>query len=461
MPQPWQPGDPIPPPPDSDSASAGGPQVWSRDSAIPPPPDEKAGIIAGAQNPPKQGLVSSYWAQVNPLEQARGIREMTTPRSSDDVVGIAGLGPLRTAYEAGSNQVKSGAEDLQAGNTTRGIRKIVTGIVPFVGPSLNRAGEQVEQGDYLGALGTTLGVGTNLFGPQLLKASGIGAGIRSGIQNAANRVYRIGAPGMTPELAQFGTTRGFPFTDEAVSDTGIVSRVKNQAGQAIGGPIRSAPQNRTISPGPVVQGLQDLKTKYLKSEAPAIDLEQQKFLDELRSSPNSAVPNMTPEEALDLKVKYQNRVERERATAFNRGLTENSPEIASARVIPSELGDQLVAQFPEIAGPNKVYGLSSEIKPLIAHIADLASRRNLLPSLTTIGSGVAAGFATGQPMVGTGAGIAAELMRNPAIRSRIAITLSRAARVPFPEAIARVDGYLNAAVRASGSDENPATPIAP
>lgn len=426
---------------------------------------DRPGIVASAQPPPQRGAISrlsgSFWEQANPKGIVQTAADFV-PREPADLLVAR---PIRQAYEAGRDLVLSGAEDLGAGNTATGIRKMVTGLIPLAGPSLNRAGEQIQQGDYAGAIGTTLGIAANLFGPGVLAKSGAAARaggiVRRGIQNTANRIYRIGAPGMTEELAQFGTTRGIPQTESAYAPGGPGDVLLQESGQAIGGPIRSAPQNRTVSPGPVITGLEDLKGKYLKSEAPAIDLEKQKFLDELRSQPGAAVPNMTPEEALDLKVKYQNRVRRERSTAYSRGLTENSPEIASARTVPSELGDQLVAQFPEITEPNRIYGLTSELEPVITHVADLAKRKNVLPTIGTIGAGAAAGLVTGQAAVGTAAGIAAELMRNPSARSYLAIALSKAARVPVPTAAARIGGYLNALAQSSDSGEYPSVPAGP
>ena len=407
-------------------------------------PDTRAGIVAGNKPGIVGNTIGNWWDQANPMGIAKSMADFV-PREPKDLMVAR---PFRNMAEAAGRLISSGVERLGAGEIGQGIRGIASGLVPGIGPSLDKAGAQAYQGDYSGALGTTLGIATNLFGPKILNESGAGAGIRSGLQSTANRIYRIGAPGMTPELAEFGTKRGVPFTGSGIQKIG---GILDESGQAIGGPIRSAPQTRTISPGPVVTGLDDLKQKYLKSEAPPIEVEKQRFLDEIRTQPGAAVPNMTPEEAFDLKVKYQNRASREKATAYDRGFTENSPEIASVQTVPSRLGEQLVAQFPEIKSQNAIYGLASELQPVVEHIVDLASRKNILPTLTTLGGSAVAGMATGQTTAGLAAGVAMELMRNPAARSRIAIALSKASGVPLPEAMARVAGYLNAAA-AGGED---------
>ncbi len=416
-----------------------------------PKASQQTGIAASAQ--PQQGgiahAVGQWWDQVNPMGTIKSA--MDSFQSPADLF-------KSPVYEAGKNLVMSGAEDLGAGNTSRGIRKMISGVIPVIGPSLNKAGEQAEKGDYSGAIGTTLGIATNMGAGEMAKwaNSAVGPGIRSGLQSGANRIYRIGAPGMTPELAEFGTTQGIPYTQAGSEKLG---GIREAAGQGIGGPVRAAPQTRTQSPGPVATGLEDLKGEFLKRHAPIIEAEKQKFLDEIRTGPpGSAVPNMTPEQAFDLKVKYQDLANRESSTAYSRGVAQSGPELASIKMVPSRLGEGLVAQFPEIKGENITYGLSSELKPIVDHVVELQARKNPLPTALTITSGGIAGTMTGQPVAGLGAAVALEVMRNPAARSRIAIALSKASRVPLPEATARVIGYLNAAAAGAedrGSQEQP------
>ena len=85
-------------------------------------------------------------------------------------------------------------------NKVRGMAYGLYSAIPFVGPQLAKAGEQLERGDIAGAMGTTGGIGTMTAGPKIPEMAG---NVRGGIAAAMSKARApLGETMMTPR----GTT---------------------------------------------------------------------------------------------------------------------------------------------------------------------------------------------------------------------------------------------------------------
>ncbi len=388
---------------------------------------------------PLSRFASNAWEKSPPMGivgMAKGILHPVDTFNAD-------LAARRQIGQEATNEAKQGG--ILGGAT--GIVKRIESLAPFIGPALHSLGHQFETGDIAGGIGSALGLASSAFAPEAMGSAPV-RGIRSGMQSAADRIYRVGTSPMSPEVARFGTTQGIPLDAAGLKQAGIL---QDQIGQRIGGPIRAAEQTPSISPGPVVSGLQKLKENYIPQEQPPVDAAQQSFLDQLRSQPGGAVRNMTPAEAFDTKVRYSKAAIRGNKNVFEAAQL-GPAGVASRAEISGRLSDQLVSQFPEIAESNAQYGLVSDLMPEIDRMVDQAARRNPIRNLATM-SGAVTGIATGHPMTGLFTSAAMEIAANPALRSRFAIMLSKAARVPLPEASARITGYLNAIGQGAGAAE--------
>ena len=95
--------------------------------------------------------------------------------------------------------------------------------------------------------------------------------------------------------------------------------------------------------------------------------------------------------------------------------------------------EELAAQFPEIADLNakesKLLGLDEALEDAV--------NRTRNHNLISLG---------GKVLVSKNIGLAAmhEVLGIPAVQFRIAIGISRASKIPFPEALARVGAYVSA-----------------
>src|SRR5262249_26261230 len=121
----------------------------------------------------------------------------------------------------------------------------------------------------------------------------------------------------------------------------------------------------------------------------------------------SAVRNMSPNEAFDLKVAHQNKARQMKVGAYQAG-ADNGAGVSAHQTIAGSLGDQLVDQFPEAAGLNARYSRLAKAEAPLDSAANRAANANPF-SLASILS-TAAGVMTGRPLTGAAAGIAVKVL---------------------------------------------------
>ncbi len=429
-----------------------------------PKPSQQSGIAA----PQQRGIghtVGQWWDQVNPMGMVKTASDFVSREPQDLMISR----PARDVYNAGKDLVVSGAEDLGAGNTGRGIRKIISGFIPVIGPSLNKAGQQAEDGDYSGALGTTAGIATNLAMGKIgdLLNVGVGPGIRSGMQGIARSQYRKALkPPPTYDVGevQKAVTGGLQG-EIPVSSEGIAKRTDLQAAGRgkIDTLVDSTGAQQNIPPP--IGYLPELEQSYklggrrsTTNPGPAIaDVRQvgQGIVDQLAVPPSPpgaqgppGIRNMTAREAQNLK------------TGLNAELADSYGELSTAtktakKAVVRHAKDSLNTAFPELEGLNAEQGGLIALDPLLERRVNGELNRDPMGLIPSVTAGVVHAATSSVPAA-MSAGFLKRVIDTPLIRSKLAIALNRASKgaVSLPAAKLRVAGYIDALGNEDSGQDN-------
>jgi hypothetical protein len=430
----------------SGAASAGysKPEIIDHLSSTSPPTAPTA--PTATQSSPFTRFTKSLVNQLNPIEGIKGLAQLTAH-------------PIDT-YQADA-AARSGiwndaTKRIRGGDIPGGIAKGVEAFMPFLGPSLSQAGDQFQSGDVAGGAGSSVGMGLAMAGPSKLGDIPLpGRGI---LQSGARGLYQGALKPSAKSIVQRGRIVDTGLIEGLPADPqGITNRTAGLAdsGQQISQITKGAPQTQSMSPGIVVSELAKLKQPRLGVDVAAIDAVENEFLDRLRNGPNQAVRNMTPGEAQGMKTEAQQAATRLKKAAYEPGGQPNAGKVEGYQTVANTLGDQLVGQFPELAAPYARYAALKEIGPSLEAAVKRSGNRNPFGALSVL-SGVTAGTLTGNVPHGILAGAMVEALSNPAIRSRLAIAMSRASKgsLTIPAAAARVVGYSNALGQAVGPESS-------
>lgn len=176
-----------------------------------------------------QGL----WSKVNPSSAVQGAAQLAAH-------------PLATyTTDAGQRQaiLDNAEKDFKSGDYASGVARALYGIIPFLGPQMEQAGEHIQQGQVARGIGesTGLGLGVSAPGAFNLARSGIGAG--------AGAVGEMLPEGLRGSVATALTTpegKLSPFVNMAskVAGTGL----GYLGGHLVGEPIAGALIGREMAP---------------------------------------------------------------------------------------------------------------------------------------------------------------------------------------------------------------------
>jgi hypothetical protein len=433
-----------------------------------PPGYSASDVVGGPEAGPVRRLASSYAAQVNPMPLVRAAADVTNrPIENLKEVGSQfATHPIDTVVDAvfpgGRDLWEKAKKDFESGNHSQGAVHAIQALIPFVGGTLGKAGDQLKQGDVAGGAGTTLGLATNLVAPELLRSLpeiNIGKAVRPAaewLNQTAIKPGGKGTPAVKRALSNISLDEGLPANQAGLDARETLS---DQVGGELGSLYKSGPQKRSMSPGPVTKALNNLASEVGQAshaDAATVQGVRDEFLDNLRTQPGGAVRNLTPAEAFDLKVAHQQKATQMKKGAYEGG-ADNSAAVSAHQEIASALGDQLVGQFPEATRLNKRYSNLQKVERPLETAANRSTNTRILDS-TGIASTVL-GFATGHGgagLAGSAATLVVKLLRDPAIRSQIAIKMARSTKgMTVSAADAAIGGYLNALSRGTQDSKAP------
>ena len=329
-----------------------------------------------------------------------------------------------------------------------------------MGPASVAMSKDVQRGDYGGALSTLAGT---LAAPELARGGGEIAGkAGSKVAGTAGKITDAVAEKMYQSTLKPGPRSFTPEEVESMVHTGLENKVPvSKAGvqrldnlvsdlnDKIAAEIKAgSDQGATVNKYDVASRLTDTAEKFKTQVNPETDLGAvgEAGNEFLRNQPNE-IP------ASDAQALKQGTYRQLKSKAYGEM---KSATIESQKALARGMKEELAEQFPEIAGLNakesKLLGLDDALEAAV----NRTRNHNLLglgSKVLAVGGGALAGGAEGAA-AGTGLAILHEVLSHPAIQSRIAIGISRASKIPFPEALAKVGAYATALGSAEQSTNN-------
>jgi hypothetical protein len=132
---------------------------------------------------------------------------------------------------------------------------------------------------------------------------------------------------------------------------------------------------------------------------------------------------------------------------------QGSASVEAQKALARGLKEEIANQFPEISNLNANESRLLQLQPVLERAVNRISNHQLIGIGTPIASG-AAKAVTGSASVGVAAGVLKSVLDNPYVKSRLAISLSKGAKIPYAQAAARVGAYSASLGSTSETPEN-------
>jgi hypothetical protein len=398
-------------------------------------------------------------------------------------------GPTLPLVRMGKGYVESAKTGLgqavdyaKNGEPTRATITAVGALNPLSsGPTaaLNAAANQGAPTDQI--------IGQGLTDAGLLAAPEVGAAIaKSGLPSAflsrtGEALYRNALKPPTTVPTAINAARIQTALDNSlpVSPAGVekLGNLIDDFNNKIAGEIAKDP-NRPIDPNVVARRAQDVVPTFTSQvnaggDLAAIEASRQQFLAEQGAQPGKAAippqptgvldaqgrPIMTagapaqpptpapPMSAADAQAMKQGTYNVLRKKYGEQG----SASVEAQKALARGLKEEIATQFPEIDNLNAAESKLLDLGPVLERAVNRVSNNHTIGIGGPI-LGTALKASTGSTGVAAVGGALKSIIDIPAVKSQIAIALSKGAKIPYPQALARVSAYqasLGSAVAAS------------
>lgn len=458
-------------------------------SAIKPPPGfelETAPQQAASSEPPQQGLWDRIKSSLSSHALSDEGRANYYKKGGD--VGLPGttegagmMQGLAEYDKASGGEVGGGVHDILQGNVAKGLHRIISGVGSGMAPMAAMAAPAVAAA---APVSTALSVGGGAVGSKVAGAAaeGLGAtpdqkalaedvgGFAGGYAGAKipGLAGKAALLGKTPEEAYQSALKPSTAMNPAVRDravqTGLQERIPvNTKGlEAIGDRIddlnqqiadkisEGSSQGVTVDRGKVASRLGQTASKFSNQVNPQADLKA--ISDSGKEFLNSQPLQIPIDQAQAMK---QGTYQVLKGKYGEQGSASTEAQKALAR----GLKEEIAANFPEISNLNQAESRLLDLKPLLEKAVARISNHQLLGIGTPIAAG-ATKAVTGSNKLGAAAGLLKAVLDDPGIKSRLAISMSRAGVSPAISA-ARLSafqsslGYLVGDRRNASSDDTP------
>lgn len=358
--------------------------------------------------------------------------------------------------------------------TAAGAAHALASGIPVVGPWAANLGEQAATGDVGGAVARG---GTQLLAPKL-----IGPAADLAVRGAS----KVALLGKTPEGAMESalkpSTTISPADRTAITQTALQNSIPVSAAgveklhdlienldQKKADFIKANP-GRTIDPNAVATRADAAKAKFsqqvnAQGDLNAIEASKQQFLRE-QGAPNDANGNVTgpapPMSAADAQAMKSGTYRVLKGKYGEQG----SAAVEAQKDLARGLKEEIATQFPEINDINGAQSALLDLQPVLERAVNRISNHQAIGIGTPI-AGAAAKAVTGSGAVGIVTGVMKAVLDNPELKSRLAIAVSKGGKIPYSQALSRVNAYAtslgSAALgsQAYSSGDNPNQPTTP
>lgn len=277
-------------------------------------------------------------------------------------------------------------------------------------------------------------------------------------------------------IVQTGLDNKIPISKPGLEKLG--DRI-DELNQKIANQIASDP-NRPIDPNAVATRADLARAKFAKQvnaqpDLNAIESSRQQFLSEQGAKPGTpaippsptgvldaqgnpimraGVPAQPPTPAPSMGVANAQAMKQGTYSVLRGKYGEQgSAAVEAQKALARGLKEEIAVQFPEIDNLNTTESRLLDLQPVLERAVNRISNHQLIGIGTPV-AGAAADAVAG-PGVGRVAMVLKAVLDNPNVKSRLAISLSKGARIPYAQAAARVGAYSSALANAPDSGEYP------
>lgn len=219
----------------------------------------------------------------------------------------------------------------------------------------------------------------------------------------------------------------------------------------------AADPNRPIDPNAVATRADAARTKFAnqvnaQGDLNAIEASRQQFLKEQGAPTNmqgeitGLAPNMGSAQAQAMKQGTY------RVLAGKYG-EQGSAAVEAQKALARGLKEEIATQFPEISTLNASESKLLDLQPILERAVNRISNHQLIGIGTPV-AGAATEAVTGSSPLGGAAMVLKAVLDNPTVKSRLAIAVSKAQKVPYAKASAAVQAY-SAALGATSAGQLP------
>lgn len=321
-------------------------------------------------------------------------------------------------------------------------------------------------------------------------ALGQGAGMAADAANGAISSGRLALFGKTPEAAYESALKPSPALPSATRAQIIQTALKNEIPVSKGGFAKLQDQidtlnnaikdeiakdpTRPIDPNKVATRVDAAKAKFASQvnaqpDLNSIEGSRQQFLNEQGQQPAiparptgvlnaQGQPVMSPAQpptpappmnAADAQAMKQGTYRVLKGKFGEQG----SASVEAQKSLARGLKEEIATAFPEIGKLNADESRLLDLKPILERAVNRISNREPIslggPVVTT-----AVKAATGSTGVAAALGVMKEIMSIPALKSRLAIAVSKGAKIPYADAMAKVSAYAGSLGATSASPQD-------
>ena len=382
-----------------------------------------------------------------------------------------------------------------------GIKSVMSGIgTPFVHPMdtlsglghmiahpIDQAHQEVDQLYQDKAQGGVGYAATKMAGQAFggialgdIGGAGIQAAAKAVIPNVIPVASRVALLGKTPagayesamkispavsavdraSMVQTGLDNALPVSKAGAEK--LADRI-DTLNQAIKDQIASDP-NRPIDPNAVATRADQIKGRFANQvnasgDLSAIDASKQQFLKEQGAPTDSSgnvigpAPDMTAANAQAMKQGTYSVLK-------GKFGEQGSAAVEAQKSLARGLKEEIATQFPELSKLNAQESSLLELQPALERAVNRISNHQVIGIGTPV-AGAAAKAVSGSSVVGGVAMTLKAVLDNPAVKSRLAIALSKANKIPITSAMDRIQVYSRAlgpsvaATQGYSSGDNP------
>lgn len=324
-----------------------------------------------------------------------------------------------------------------------------------------------------------------------------GAVVPRAINAAGDLAGKAALLGKTPEAAYESALKPSTILSQAdraaIVKTGLENEVPVSKGgvQKIGDLIEDLNQkikdtiasdpNRPIDPNKVAVRADDAKGRFAtqvnaQTDLNAIEGSRQQFLDEQGRTPGKPAVSPTPTGILDqygqpimnagkpaIPPTPASVMGAADAQAMKQGTyrvlrgkfgEQGSASVEAQKALARGLKEEIATAFPEVGKMNSAESRLLDLQPVLERAVNRISNHQAIGIGTPV-AGVAAEAMTGSPGIGRVAMVLKGVLDNPSVKSRLAIAVSKGAKIPIGQATAKVNAYAaSLGAAALGSQEN-------